>query len=201
MATSEAEICNIALSRVGVKKKITSLAENTTEAQECSTHYAQARDFILEAHPWPFAKRIEVLAALVVDDRTDWRYTYSLPTDCVAPRRLVDGANVPTVDDYVPYEIESAEDLDTSVLLTDLEDAELIYTARITNPTRFSPAFVDALAWQLAAELATPLTGKPQLENVFRAKAMMAISTASARALNQQRPGPQPESAAIRIRG
>lgn len=201
MATSVEEICNLALFRLGVKQAITSIDEESTEAVACNLVYAQSRDVILEAYPWPFAMRHEVLAALDVDDRDDWAFTYSLPVDCVTPRYIWAGTRNPSREDLLPFTTESSEDLDSEVLLTDVDEAELFYTARVTNPTRFAPSFVDALAWRLAAELVVPLTGKAEKVGGYLQMSQTTINIAKARALQAQQKDVAPQSPGILVRG
>ena len=66
-------------------------------------------------------------------------------------------------DDYeaygvrVPVEYQLEQVDGATVILTDLPDAELRYLSRAIDPERYPAAFVEALAWKLAALLAGPL--------------------------------------------
>lgn len=58
MATSEEQICNMALAHVGHTQFIDDLeTEQSTEAEVCNLYYEQARDFVIEAFPWPEATK------------------------------------------------------------------------------------------------------------------------------------------------
>src|SRR5205823_5041731 len=95
--------------------------------------YANARDALLEMLDWPFARRHAVLAALTLT-RTGWAYVYSLPGDCLAPRRLATGIRPEPVDARIPFDIEGDASIGTNrILLTDQAAAELIYTANTPN--------------------------------------------------------------------
>ena len=48
-------------------------------------------------------------------------------------------------------------------LLTDESAASIQYIARITDTTKYTPAFVSALAQRLAAEIAFPLTNSTSI--------------------------------------
>jgi hypothetical protein len=51
------------------------------------------------------------------------------------------------------------------------------YTSRLTDPTKYSPLFLETLSWHLAVRLAMPLTRDPKI----RADAMaLAQSTQAA---------------------
>ena len=55
------------------------------------------------------------------------------------------------------------DDGQTTSILTDMEEATLAYTFDVTDPSRFTTLFVDALAWRLASRIAFSLTGKADL--------------------------------------
>ena len=61
---SDVKLCNLALSHLGGKARIASLAEASEEARQCALHYEPARDEALRALPWPFASKHKPLAAL-----------------------------------------------------------------------------------------------------------------------------------------
>ena len=61
MASSEAEICNLALQEVGAQR-ILSLNDDTVEAKLCKDFYSNVRDELLRSHPWKFAIKRVALA-------------------------------------------------------------------------------------------------------------------------------------------
>ncbi len=186
MATTEADIANMALSRIGIKAFIDSLTDEGTEAEACALWYEHARDATLEAFEWAFAKQHATLALITDGERSGWAYAYELPAGCIAPRRLYAGERDPSSTARIPFELEANDAGDGKILLTDLEDAELIYTQRIETVPAFPASFVDALAWRLAAELVTALSVKlemrPMAERAFR----IALLEAKAAALSQR---------------
>ena len=143
MAVSVVSICNLALAKLGAYP-ISSLTEQSKEARLCNVFYEQLRDEVLRAHPWNFAEK---RATLALTDTTDfgYSYAYALPSDCIACRYLSDSTAVFSVVG--------------TTLQTDDATGELVYTARITDPTYFDNLFIGALAARLAAELAQPMTG------------------------------------------
>lgn len=155
MANTTVTICNRALSRIGHTILISSLTESRLEAEQCNLHFEPSRDAVLEDHPWSFAtKRVE-LAELASVERTDWEYVYAAPSDMLVARHIVlPGTRNPASDSRIPYVVEANDAGDGQVILTDQEDAELLYTTRHTAVAVWPQSFVDALTWRLAIELA-----------------------------------------------
>lgn len=90
MATDDVQIANLALARIGVSLKIASLTERTKEAIEIRNVFANVRDRVLEAAPWPFARRFVQLAKTGDNQKLyRWLFQYGYPTDCVALRTLL----------------------------------------------------------------------------------------------------------------
>lgn len=200
MATTDAQICNIALARIGNTALIDSLAEATAEAQACAALYAQHRDALLCAHEWPFATRRATLAEFAGVERSGWAHAYALPADCLMPRDLWFGARRLRPDQRAVYEIE--DDDAAAVLLTDLEaPVELLYTARIETVPRYPPGFVDALAWSLAKDLAIALAVKESLAARADREAELSRQRAIVQAVNAEQPDVNPPAKHIAIRG
>lgn len=161
-AISAVKICNMALAHIGARSSIESLDETSTEAKACKLWYDWARLQVLEGFNWNFARKRKVLAVLEEEPYDDWAVRYEYPSDCVKARLIFNPAGPDA--DPVPFEVTTTDDGQTSCILTDMEDAQLIYTFDMTNTARFSPKFVDALAWRLAACVAFTLTGKREIE-------------------------------------
>jgi hypothetical protein len=191
MASSDVQICNLALSRVA-QASIASLTETSPPARQCRVHYEPARDTVLRAFDWPFARARVALANVGLGLVTEWAYRYQLPADCLAVRRVgpFDRHAAP-----VPFETEGA------TVLTDLSEATLVYTQRITDSTRFDPLFADALAWRLAMDLALPLKVDRALRSEAAQGYQTAISAAEAAAANEADFRPAYMPATIQARG
>lgn len=198
MATDAVQICNKALLRIGHRQLIGDLGENTAEAQACNTLYPLSRDEVLAELPWRFASYRSVLA-LLTTTRNGWAFAYSLPADCVAPRRLWDGLRNPGKGQRIPFDVEG-DATSGGILLTDQPAAELIYTALIEDVPRFPPLFVDALAWKLAADLALGVTVKPQVGMAMAQQYTRALARAAASDANQGQADVPPDAEHIRAR-
>lgn len=196
--TAPHQVCNLALSYVGNSRRLNSLAEATTEAQQCSLHYEATRDELLETFPWRFATRRAELAVLA-EERTGWDFVYQLPSDCLQPQRIWDGFRVARPENRIPFDVEATlNGAGTGVagrcLLTDQEDAELIYTAECPSVALWSPTFVQAVAWALAVKLALVVPVKPQLAAQIAVAAARALERAKAAQLNARQEDVEPLS-------
>lgn len=203
MASSVAQMCNMALGRIGVSATIADITESSTAARACNTFYEATRDRLLAAYPWPWAAKRATLAALTDGERDGWEYAYALPADCLTPRELFPENRAVASKDrrrfVVEYDVTTAK----AILLSDEEAPELLYTATFSLNVvgHFPPAFTDALAWALAAELAMPLAVKSDLRVRAEQMANLTLERAIATALNSQEPDAPPDSDFVLARG
>ena len=153
---SVVDICNLALARLGDDATIVSIdpPEGSAQAEHCARFYPVARDALLESHPWQFAVRRTVLAPLTLPT-WNWRYVYAAPNNALQLLGVLP-TTAASDDETEPFETES-DDSGAVLIRTDQAGATLRYTARVTDPSKFSPLFVDALGWLLASHLAGPL--------------------------------------------
>lgn len=187
--TSQVEICNLSLSHVGAYR-IQSLTESTKEARQCNLLFSYARDSALSDHDWTFARKT-ISLALLPETYGNWAYAYQYPSDCITPRKLFNEAAAEGVS-KLEYEIGTNADLSSKVIMTDKEDAMLVYTARVVDPTMFDTAFIEALAWKLAGDLAIPIKGKVQLKQLFTQQYVAVVERA--KAINAQSEEKQPDN-------
>jgi len=174
---SVVQICNLALSNLGASA-ISSLNDSSKGARECSLRYETVRDSVLADHDWGFARKRLSLAQLTTT-YSGWDYAYQLPIDCLVAREIYDGTGSASgysynsdLDAYVQagkveFEIATNSDLSIRMLLTDKEDAELKYTAKVSDPNVFTPIFIEALSLKLASDLAQPLKGSLALKDAL----------------------------------
>jgi hypothetical protein len=101
MATSEADICNKALARIGVKSFIQNFEDQSDEAQVASLFYADERDSLLMQAPWPFATRRAALAEVDYTQeplRDGWQKIYRCPNDMLEAWYIwPGGSTIPTI--------------------------------------------------------------------------------------------------------
>lgn len=154
--SSEIDICNLALARLGDAATVASIdpPEGSAQAEHCARFYPIARDSLLEMHAWRFATKRATLALLSADSY-NWGYAYAQPSDTLRLLAVLPASGA-SDDDSQDYEPETDANGD-QMILTNLEEATLRYTFRLTDTTRFSPLFVDAFAWLLASHIAGPI--------------------------------------------
>jgi hypothetical protein len=168
MATTEVDICNIALGRVRAST-ISDLEEESPSAVACRQLYANRRDALLAGYAWRFARATRVLA-LKDEQPEQWLYSYDYPNDCLrvhyilppdARHAIVTGSGIstPRIDwDPIPYEVATGDD-GSRRIWTDYTEAQISYTKRVTAVSLFDPLFEETLEWFLAIDLAIPLGG------------------------------------------
>lgn len=186
MASSKVEIWNMALSRIGHSERIADPDEGSTASDLCMLIYDQCLDYVLEDFPWRFAKKRLALSTVAGTPPTAWAYQYAIPADCLRIRAFANPiSRTPLAQEKIPF--ERATDGTTALIYTDLEDAELIYTCRITDVSKFDASFVSSLAYYLASEMAVPLRGAAgvQLADAMLNKYMGQVRIAAAKSLSE----------------
>jgi hypothetical protein len=145
-------ICNLALSHLGDEAGINSIepADGTPQAAHCARYYALERDALLEQHSWGFAVATEPMALLTTQTE-GWSYLYARPADCLVPLAVLPAGTGQAPEDGSAYSVHR------DGIATNEPEALLRYRARIEDTSKFSPLFVKALSWKLAAALAGPI--------------------------------------------
>lgn len=172
------DLVNAALVRIGYKRQIGSIWDGSEAAQLALAVYGQTRDSMLRLGDWDFAQR-NVAATLlksapvggyfppaVWDPNTNpplnWLYEYTYPDDCLKLRSLrpLSPLFIPNFD---PTPIEFSIDNDNAfvparrVILSNLSNAAIVYTGRVTDPTQWAVDFTEALVEGLSEALGPAL--------------------------------------------
>jgi hypothetical protein len=139
-----------------------------------------ARDSILAEHDWDFATKRVALSLLTQTPPSTWLFAYAIPNDAIDIIAILDpsalndtvtgvagfsnggyGSDTSSfggVGYYTPQRFVSELGTDGSlVIYTNQANAVLRYKVRVTDPTKFSPIFTEALSCLLAAKLAGPI--------------------------------------------
>jgi hypothetical protein len=201
MASSDTEICNLALSHLGVGKEIANLeTEKSQEASACRRMYSIALDQTLREFDWPFARKIAALNLVEEDPNDEWAYSYRIPTDCVAFRRVFSGIRNDSRSTRTPTEI--GQDTTGLILLTDKEDAVGRYTKRVTNVQLYPPDFVMALSLRIAFLVAPRVAGGDPFKvgDAAMKNYMVEIEKARINSIREEQDDELPESEFIRER-
>lgn len=152
--------------------------EDSALGRLCLNLWPQVLDEALSAHPWSFALERKLLAEKEEPrPRPGYRRRFALPSDCLRPVGLVDGHH---------FIIEGQD------ILTDASIADLTFVRRLEDPALFPPAFRQALAWGLAAVLATAKGNDPRLRQECLQRAQAFLLEAMARDENSQQPAHEP---------
>lgn len=216
--SSEVDICNLALSHLGDSATIASIdpPEGSAQAEHCARWYPIARNSLLEMYEWGFATTRATLAE-VVNPFPQWQHAYARPQGClkvlcILPAGAADGWSksgvfgafgyaaadrMGSIQVAQPYKTETDSD-GNQIILASTANAVIQYTRLITDTSKFSPLFVDALARYLASYLAGPLlkgtTGvqiaQSQLQIARQLASGAAVSSANQSSRQQSQPYP-----------
>ena len=176
MAT-EVDICNLALAHLGDDATIATIKppEGSAQAEKAARFYPIARDSLLEMHTWNFASKRGALALTTVT-LDQWEYAYQAPADLMTPVAIISpsaqndyatrmsAGDTPCVitSNYAPTIVAGQYSpqqfaVEGAYIYTNQENAVLRYQAYVTDPTLFSPLFINTLSWHLASMLARPV--------------------------------------------
>lgn len=151
---SEVDIANLALARLADVANVSVInpPEGGTTAEIVARFLPVARDSLLQMHAWDFATKTTRLAQLAKMPFTH-EYMYAAPAGMIKALSVMQEGYS---DKAFEFQVETSDD-DRLVILTDAEPAVLRYVERVVDTDRFSPLFVDALSWMLAANMAGPV--------------------------------------------
>jgi hypothetical protein len=185
MAISSTAICNLALDAAMCRSSISAIGEASAEGQACARHYEPALEAVLRGVHWNFARK-QVTLSLLKDGTVTpsqnvpqpWLYEYAYPSDCLLARAMLPQMNnpqgMPVAGGWQPPQPQMpvarflvAQDNDVSgnpvqVMLTNVPQAQLIYTCLVSNTNLFDAMFVELLVLYLASRICRPLTGDKQ---------------------------------------
>ena len=162
MASSNVEICNMALSHLR-GNQLTSLEnDDSNEADLCRANFASARDATLEDRDWSFASHRRTLTPLA---STDQRYpefldgnAFLLPGECIIVRQA--GAQYDFKDNLF-WELQER------IIIANCDILYTRYTKRVTDVSLYSPGFDQAFAARLAMDIAIGVTGSVKTQSLM----------------------------------
>jgi len=184
MAYSDASIANLALIRIGARGNIASLDENSPNAVKVKSCWDHVFQTVLSERDWRFAKTRVELQLSSTAPLYGYTNAWTLPADFL--RFVRPHVRPPDTNWYAwlwgpegwgyyhredppfwptgwPYVCETLPADGTKVILTDYDGvscgaAKINYIRLITDYSQLVPAFVECLAFRLAAELAIGIT-------------------------------------------
>ena len=140
-------ICNGALNQLGATT-ILSLTEDSKNARLCNSRYTQVRDALFITHPWNcLQKRIE-LALDASAPTWGFKYSYTLPADCLRLLRILDYDT--------NYKVEGRK------VLSNSETMKILYVSRVTDPNEYDELLRETISASLGADIAFGITSNNQ---------------------------------------
>ncbi len=152
--SSKPEIVRKALLELGVD--IVDGLPQTAKSAAAADLYTNVYEDMLSCFDWRFAEVFVQLAAEVEKPAIDfWEFKFILPSDYITARRVFPNQR---------YKIFRNE------LYAFQNDIKLVYTGRVTE--EFMPAYlIQYMIYKLAADIAMPVTQKPELAQYWEEKA------------------------------
>lgn len=195
--TSPEDVINLSLARIGSPVRIGSIYDGSQAAKKSLDIYSQTRDELLRTGDYYFSQRNVALTLLkqspqygyippIVWNNTyppqPWFFEYAYPDDCLKIRSIRGRTIFPLNYDPVPnsFSIENDQSYTPpqKVILCNVPDAIMTYTAQVTDPSTWESDYIEALAAGLGKRLAPVLLG---LQNAQMAAADAATTEAEAR--------------------
>jgi len=137
------DICNFALAKCG-EQRIVSLNDKSKNAILCNLHFEQTLQEVLRNHPWNCAIKRASLAEYTDTPAFGFDHQYYLPEDCLRILWME--------EDTAVFRIESG------MLLTDENPANVIYIRNVTDMNDLDPLCVKVVMLELAIKLSYNLT-------------------------------------------
>jgi hypothetical protein len=164
VAVSSTAICNSALIKVGAER-IISLDDDNPRAVLMKEQFEKIRDELLYSHPWNFATKRQELALLTTAPDSNFSYQFQLPNDCLRVVETdLEGAN--------RWRVEGRK------LLCDFSEIHIAFISNDIDYADYTPAFVEALACKIAADVAYSLVQNASLKELLMKEAEMKLRLA-----------------------
>jgi hypothetical protein len=156
--TSKVEICNLALSHLGNYGTISNIDTPTDDKEIiCAQWYDITRQMLLKKAMPNFALGRKLVAELVVTIPFGYAHAFEYPIDCL---KVLGLGNLDEREQFT-FSIEAKPGGNGQAILTDDEwedGLQLRYIKDISLVTTMSPEFKLMLSWELAANIALPVT-------------------------------------------
>jgi len=159
------EICNIALIMIGADE-IRDFDKSTKRHRACETMYNHLLPTLLITHDWSFAREVEPLRLLADGIPNEYGTPYEIPVECLRPI------------DVLPIGHGQKWEVIGGYIYTNTSSPSLKYTKKITNYSKFSTPFVNALAFAIAAAIAPSIKQNEKFEKGIETKAAIALAEA-----------------------
>ena len=172
---SPADAINAALTALGSMDRVGNLYDGSIISKKALDIYGQTRDALMINGDWEFLER-NTTGTLLKQAPTvyltpwtpayppqPWIYEYTYPADALKIRSVKPTAVfVPNFDPQPwPYSIDNDNSYTPAqrVILTNVPNAIIVYTGRVTDPSTWDADFTEEFIIELAKKLAPGLKG------------------------------------------
>lgn len=191
-STSDIDIANFALTELGAGR-ILSLSDASEPAIVLNLIFNQTRQYCLNQYNWSFARKRAVLAELSQAPAYEFTHQYELPSDFL---RLIQAGEINPPYHYstiINYNTQAWVIEDNKILTNYEAPLKILYTADVSDSTKFSPLFVKFFSLNLALHACEQLTQSSTKKQIIESqiKAVLKMAAASDR---MQNPPMQPET-------
>jgi hypothetical protein len=191
------DILNMALRRIGNEIPIGYIYEGSRASRAGLEIYGQTRDALLRSFTWGFARRDAALMLLKTapvggygatpwtsaSPPPPWIFEYAYPTDCLVIRSVRESPLFIPSFDPKPNLFNVANDDSiqpaVKVILTNVENALVVYTGQVTDMTTWEPLFVESLVDALGRRFAQALSTDPNLLKIDAAEERTSVEIAA----------------------
>jgi hypothetical protein len=193
---SPADVVNAALVHLGSMDRIGNLYDGSLVSKKALDIYGQTRDALMINGDWEFLERNTngillkqapsnyLMQWTPANPPQPWLYEYSYPGDALKIRAVK--PTVVFVPNFDPQPWTYSIDNDNSfsppqrVILTNVPNAIIVYTGRVTDPTTWNADFTEEFILELAKKLAPGLKGL-DIEKILIPEAGQAQQSAASR--------------------
>lgn len=159
------KICSDAALLVG-SKAISDETDNTTQALLTLNLFDDIRDNLLRSHPWAFATMRVKLSPLTKAPPYGYKYEFIVPADLL---RLI---SIDTPQIGLDFRFEGR------AILANVNSLNLRYIFRNDDVSSWPPDFISAVKYELATQIAYPITKSEALRQALEQKAQYALIVA-----------------------
>lgn len=152
MSFSSIDLCSRALNKIGAES-IVSFEEGTPEAEICGSLYDTLKQKLLSVFEWSFAMAVKKLNRVIDGSENEEAFgnAFALPPDFLRAVGMVPDVSYRIVGNY---------------LYTDAGEVKLKYIANV-GEEYFSPIFISAFIYLMAAELSISLLNDTSKYSLF----------------------------------
>lgn len=177
MATSDVDVCSIALTLLG-DQAITALDDDSDRARVMNRLFVPTLDAKIRDHNWNAFQLRATLQQLTAAPAFGFSYQYQLPQDPLC----LDVLETNLAEDEA-WRVESYQTATASyrVIVTDATSLSILYLARITDVTRWDSLFADAMSKELALRACYAITRNATLVDVLDKQTQAAWQKAKSR--------------------